>query len=85
LGAVWSFRVLGQSGNVIPALSHPMSLCTSYASAPAPGRPSQGKRDYHISEFSHVNLKAILRAIELLETSIDNLLLNLMVLHQHLK
>jgi len=32
-------------------------------------------RDYHISGFPHVNLKAILRAIELLETSIDDLIL----------
>ncbi|MFV1976955.1 MAG: hypothetical protein ACC651_14505, partial [Candidatus Scalindua sp.] len=32
-------------------------------------------RDYHISEFPHINLKAILGAIELLETSIDNLIL----------
>ena len=32
-------------------------------------------RDYHISEFPHINLKAILGAIELLETSIDDLIL----------
>lgn len=32
-------------------------------------------RDYHISEFPHINLRAILRAIELLEYSIDDLLL----------
>jgi hypothetical protein len=32
-------------------------------------------RDYHISEFPHIDLKAILKAIELLETSIDDLLL----------
>jgi hypothetical protein len=31
--------------------------------------------DYHISEFPHINLRAILRAIELLEISIDDLLL----------
>jgi hypothetical protein len=32
-------------------------------------------REYHISEFPHINLKAILRAIELLESSMDDLLL----------
>jgi hypothetical protein len=31
--------------------------------------------DYHISELPHISLKAILRAIELLEHSIDDLLL----------
>ena len=30
---------------------------------------------YHISGFPHINLKAILRAIELLESSIEDLLL----------
>jgi len=32
-------------------------------------------RDYHISKIPHIDLKAILRAIELLEYSIDDLLL----------
>jgi hypothetical protein len=31
--------------------------------------------EYYISEFPHINLRAILRAIELLEISIDDLLL----------
>ena len=31
--------------------------------------------DHHISKFPHINVKAILRVIELLEHSIDDLLL----------
>jgi len=35
----------------------------------------EGCKDYHISKFPHISLKAILKAIELLEASIDDLLL----------